>query len=412
MLCYYFVHILASASIVTAQSYTYTALPSEAYQVTIDTKPTPAPDEVLVQREENGDVNVFIGSSRLESVKQARDACGGNIDLTCYNSVAKAVGYGQDGDEKGISKRFPPLFVAAVVLSVAWIFVVLIYNSFDSGARIPVTEQDALKHPFGDAEVFQSPDGAITIDVPAGPVLSVPEEDAAIVTLNADGSADIVLAEEDVTQTKAAIEHIVCKRSMRSIRSVRSNYFLRRQIDDALRECIEIASEDIAKNTDIGGWLQKFQGLRWVVNLPGAPDEVPLPAEFPDIGEGLQDTVDLLSVFGDGAERIRGGIARFSLLLAWAQMEAGVEINGKMHIPAEKMKQKKPDSEDSGACKAPHEAGNYFCDEECGGKNAAPGRPPKSATRRQDVPNPTQPLDDFSQIWSCKGRDTNDERIG
>lgn len=186
----------------------------------------------------------------------------------------------------------------------------LIY-SFESGARIPVKEQDALKHPFRDAGVYQSPDGAITIEVPTGPALSIPEEDASIVTLSSDESADIVLAEADVAQTKAAIEHIVCKRSMRSMRS---NHFLRRQADDALRECIEIASEDIAKTTDIGGWLQKLQGVRWVVNLHGAPDEVPLPAEFPDISEGLQNTVDLLRIFGDRAERVRTGILRFSLL--------------------------------------------------------------------------------------------------
>lgn len=403
MLCYFILHILTSASLITAQSNTYTALPSEAYKVTIENKPTPAPDEVLVQRENNGDVNVFVGSSRLDSIKQARDACGGNIDLNCYNSVAKAWGYGQDADEKGISKRLPPLFVAALVLAGIHIFIGLIYSSLDNGARIPAAEQEKAKHPFGDAEVYQSPDGAISIEVPAGPEFTVPEEDTAVVTLNADESADIVMAETDVPQTKAAIEHIVCKRSMR---------VFRRQADKALRECIEIASEDIAKNTDIGAWLQKFQGLRWVVNLPGAPDEVPLPAEFPDIPQGLQETVDLLSVFGDGAERVRTAVARFSLLLAWAQMEAGVEISGKMHIPAEKLKQKKPDDEDPGTCKTPHEAGNYFCDEECGGKNAAPGRPPKSITRRQDALNPTQPLDEFSQIWSCKGRDANDDRIG
>lgn len=404
VLPYYSLHLLYGAAIVSAQSNTYTAASPDAYKVTIENKPTPAVDEVLIQPENNGDINIFIGETRRKSIKEAKKGCGDKIDLDCYRKVADAWGYIEKGEPSGISKRvLPALAVGAWVLGAVSVFIGLIVEStggLDSGGiRIPVEEQDKVKHPFGDSQVFQSDDGEVKIEVPAAPEYAPQEKLVPTITFNKDGSVDMTMTKEDASHVKESLKGVICKRSMRKARS--------QAISDAMRECIEHASADIARNTDLGAWLQKFQGLRWTINMPGAANEVPLPAAFPDIPQTLQETTDLLSIFGEDAQTTRTSIARVSLLLSWINMGTDVETSEKIHIPAELMQQEDI-KDDSDRCKAPSSDGNYFCNQECGGKSSDAGRTPQRLrARKSSVEQP-----EWTQIWRCKGRDDNDERKG
>src|SRR5262245_33258210 len=101
---FHYLQLLSSATVAYAQPSTYAALPSSAYDVVLTTKPTPGPDEVVVQND-NGDINLFPGENRRAAIKKARDNCGGKLDNDCFNEMSKAWGFGVDGDEGGISKR-------------------------------------------------------------------------------------------------------------------------------------------------------------------------------------------------------------------------------------------------------------------------------------------------------------------
>lgn len=393
---FHYLQLLSGASLVSAQASTYVAAPKSAYSVTLQDRPTPAADEVVVQTDANGDVNLFPGENRKAAIKKAREGCGGKFDENCYNSMAHAWGFGADSDNTGISKRFPPLLIAAFVVGGISIFISMVYE-YTEDMRLPKDEVSKATQSAEATNVYQAPDNSATITVPATPAPTPTGDAAPSVVQLEDGSVEITIPADDIEQLKAAVNHIICKRSMRILS--------RQENSDALRDCIDLAAQDIAKNTDIGGWLQKFQGLRWEVRVPNAPNEIPIPGWFDGLSQALQDVTDLLSVFGEGAAQARDAIARFSLLVAWAQQGAGVEIDGKMKIPADKLKEK-GNGDDNTTCKAPMAGGNYFCNEECGGKDPTISGKPAF----QDPQSTT--ADDYNQVWKCKGREDNDDRKG
>jgi hypothetical protein len=382
-----YLHLLLCASTVAAQSVTYELGAKEDYFAKPPQPLAPGPDEVAALYQD-GFVYIAAGEVRAANIKRAHEECNGQKDEACFQKVTKAWGFGDDGDANGLSKRMvgavasvgAVVAVGAAIGAQIGVFACLLFRSdCEYGMSIPVaTPQHPWKPEPAPTMVFKAPDAEVT--VVATPLPMPPPEQAPSIVNNADGSVEITIPTDLVDVVQQSIDRVICKRSSKMHR--------RQDPGDLRKECVKMAAEGIARESDLGAFLSRFRGLRVAENNPARPNMgIPLPAGFQGLPDELNHAVDMLSYFGPEAATARKNIAGLSLLISYARIGADIEIKEKFSIPKEKLE----DGEDENQCKEPHSPGMWWCNSECGG--GIEGTKP-------EIP------------YTCKGRSAEDPRKG
>lgn len=392
--CRSYLQLLWCATLVSAQASTYVLLPKESYTVTMKDRPTPADDEVVVQTD-NGDVNIFPGKALI---KRANDECGDNRDLNCYNAFANALGHAADGAESGISKRMIKLVKGSwIVEGVMILFAMWYLRAADSdGMRLSADEISKITKSAEATNIYMTATddkNPLTVAVTAAPTPT--GDEGPVVTHKADGSMEITNLKNEVDSAKKIMSNVNCKRAELMLS--------KRQMSDALRDCINLAAESLTQNTNLGGPLQNWQKAR-VVEEGGGGDSIagiPLPLGWNSIPEALAQIADLLNlsrtIVGTGNEAqalnnagaVRSAVSRLSLLISWAYLGKGIDLKDRMDILAENWE---PEPTEEKIC--PDGATVPFgCDDDCGGKDE---NGPKKDGR----------------LFTCKGRTDIDTRKG
>lgn len=378
---------LSLAVLTTAQVNTYVALPLDSYTVTVADRPTPVDDEVIVQTDAgSGDINIFPGKNRVEAINKAREECGGVYDEKCFNAISQAWGHRVGGDSNGLQKRLDPLLVGGGLIGAVFTFISkYLYDSFgDNPLRLPAGEIPKIwiaPQPTNVYKTLTDDPNPVTVTVPSAPAST--GDGVPSIKVDAEGIAEVTLPDSLVNIISEALGTVNCKREGRMVR--------RQGNDDAWRDCLILAGAQLAKDTDYGGTLERFQGIQWDV-VGGDNGGIPLPEGFDQVPDLIEDVTDLLSLFGEVTQGAREVLGRISLILSNARFGANIPIGNKMTIPLQRPKTK-PDDDNKTNC-----TGVYFCDEECGGRDMSiPGR---SINTGGQAP-PKGP--DSQLLWTCKG---------